>query len=297
MIAKAYSPAGLSGMFSTHIVEGDLLRTGASGGGITLKEGVLVSVRIEEAESSKINTLLNGKECDCYVARKVAEKLLKKAEGEYEITIDQSIKVPIGGGLGTSGASAIATSLALGKALNLKMTYEELARVAHVVEIESCTGLGTVSGLAVGGVVLVTKAGAPGFDEVERLVVDPSLKVVLGFYKPIEKRKVLENKNLDAINKYGLQALQSVKENPCIEEFMESCFWFARTTGLLSHKVLKGIEASLDAGALAASQAMIGETVFSIVDNEKVEDVASSLRNTGALVVISEIEACPARLL
>jgi len=297
MIAKAFSPAGLSAMFASNIVERDYNRTGAVGGGITLEKGVKVIVDIEEADNTEINTFLNDVKCDCYIVKRLALTLIRRVDKNYKVDIKQYIDVPIGGGLGTSGASALATALALGKALRLKLTYEELARIAHRTEIECLTGLGTVSGLVVGGVVLVLKAGAPGYDKVERILVDPSLKIVLGYYGPINKKLVLEGKDLGLINRYGLEAVKNVYSNPCIEEFMRWSLWFAKTSRLLSDKVFIGIKRAVKAGAIAASQAMIGETVFAVVEDEFAEKVAQELRNIGAKVVISDISFAPARLL
>jgi len=295
--AKAYSPGGLSGFFSTHIVEGDLLHTGAWGGGIALRKGVYVAVEVEEGTKTEIITTLNGKRADLFVSRRVAERLLLRTDKQYRVIIKQSIELPMGGGLGTSGASALATALALGKALGLKLTYEELAREAHIAEVECKTGLGTISGLVTGGVVLVIKPGAPGFDRTVRILAEPSLRVVIGFYAPIEKKKVLEGKDISRIDEIGREALSRILEKTDIVHFLETCKWFSQTTGLMGNRVKRGIEAAEKAGALGASQAMIGETVFALVEKDMVEDVSAALRTTGAKITISEIEWCAARLL
>ena len=283
-------------MFASNIVKDNYYKTGAIGGGITLEKGVKVIVDARESENTKIETLLNGIRCDCFIARKIASYLIEKTGKRFDVSINQVIDVPIGGGLGTSGASALATALALGKALRLGYTYDELARIAHKVEIENLTGLGTVSGLVVGGVVLVLEPGAPGYDRVERILVDSSLRVVLGYYGSISKKNVLGGKDIDQINRFGVKAVKRVYEDPCIETFMKWSFWFAKISGLLSKRVLKGIKKAVEAGAIAASQTMIGETVFSIVEEDNIDDVINALKKTNADVIVSKISFCPARL-
>ncbi len=296
-VARAFSPAGLSGIFSAYIVPGDPLRSGAKGGGIALGRGVIVRVEAEESEKQSIVTLLEGKPAEMFVARRVAERVLSLAEGTYSVTIDQRIEVPVGGGLGTSGASALATALAVAKATGVKATYTELARIAHVVEVESGTGLGTISGLVVGGFVLVVEPGPPGSDRVERLLVEPRLRVVVGFYAPIDKRSVIERDGLDRINELGEKALARILEDPSPERFMEESWKFALNAGLTTPRVKRGVEAALASGAIAASQAMIGETVFALTEPEDAESVEEALRKTGAKTVVSGIDWCPARLL
>jgi len=295
--AEAYSPAGLSGFFATHIVKGDLLRTGAIGGGITLEKGVHVTVKAEPSEKNSVITLLNGKKADMYVARRVAEELLSLTEDCFNLIIDQKIDVPVGGGLGTSGASAIATALAVAKAINMHITYYKVAQIAHIAEILSGTGLGTVSGLVVGGLVLITKPGAPGYDKVERILVDDSLRIVIGFFGSIDKREVLGRKDLDKINKIGKEVLNRILNDPTPESFMKYCLYFAKRSGLISKRVLECVETALRLGAIGASQTMIGDAVFALADKDIAENIAEQFKKAGATTLVSRISWTPAKLL
>ena len=294
---EAYSPAGLSGFFATHIVKGDLLRTGAIGGGITLEKGVHVTVKADPSEKNSVITLLNGKKADMYVARRVAEELLSLTEDCFNLIIDQRIDVPVGGGLGTSGASAIATALAVAKAINLHITYYKVAQIAHIAEILSGTGLGTVSGLVVSGLVLIVKPGAPGYDKVERILADDNLRVVIGFFGPIDKKKVLGRKDLDKINEIGKEVLNRILDDPTPESFMKYCLHFAKSSGLISERVLECVETALRLGAIGASQTMIGDAVFALADKDVVEDIVEHFKKAGATALESRISWTPARLL
>ena len=295
--AKAFSPAGLSGFFAAYPVKDDPLRSGAKGGGLALARGVKVEVSVEEAKKTEIITLLNGELRDMYVARRAIEILLQKAEYDMRIVIDQEIQIPVGGGLGSSAASALAAALAFAKAARLKVTYNEAARAAHIADVECGTGLGTVSGLVVGGMLLVTKPGAPDLDEVKRLIVGPELKVVIGFYGPIKKETVLKSSDIPRINEIGEETLRNILRDPLPENFMRECWEFVRKTGLASSRVIKGVEAARKAGALGASQAMIGETVYALVEDGRVAEVAEAVKKTGAEVFVTEVEWRPAHLI
>lgn len=293
--AEAWSPAGLSGLFEAHVVPGDLLRTGARGAGLALSVGVRARVCIREKPG--IVTLLNGEEGDFFVAKRVAEILLSKSPEEVGLVVEQDVQAPMGGGLGTSGASALAVGLASAKALGLKLTYREVAQAAHIADIKCGTGLGTVSGLVVGGAVIVEKPGAPGFDEVNRILFDPKLKVVVGFFGPIVKSKVLRSDGLSLVNELGRSALQELVREPTLEKFLEVSRSFTLKAGLVTPNVLRAFEALAKLDVVGFSQAQVGDTVFAVADSSSVSEVEETLRALGARTLTTEISWAPAHLI
>ena len=296
--AKAYSPAGLSGLFSTYTEPEDPYRKGARGAGIALSKGAWVTVEVEESDKPSLECYLNGARAELGLVKKLLRRILPRAGADLScrVVVRQEVEVPVGGGLGTSGACALATALALAKALGAPMSYYELAREAHVAEIEEGTGLGTVSGLVVGGIVTVLEPGAPGYDKVDRILAGPDLLVVLGFFGPISKREALSRADLSVVDRLGLEALARLEREPTVEAFIRECKWFAERSGYMSERVKAGIEAAERAGALGASQAMIGETVFALAYEEGAERVREALEELGARVVVSRIEWGPAKL-
>ncbi|ABL78451.1 GHMP family kinase ATP-binding protein [Thermofilum pendens] len=292
--AKAWSPAGLSGLFETHIVEGDYLATGARGAGLALKKGVLVEACLTGGEGVRVE-VSNGVRIMPTVET-VARDLLARAglSGGLEVRVD--VSVPVGGGLGTSGASALATALALGKLLGLKLGYMELARVAHVAEVKNRTGLGTVSGLVVGGAVVVLKPGAPGFDAVDRILFD-DVKVVVGFFGAVPKPSILSSKNLAEIDRVGRRLVDELAREMTIEKFAEVSKRFSLETGLATPNVRKAFKLAEELGAVGAGQAQIGDTAFLLVYEDKVERASRALSEMGARVVVSEISWEPAHVL
>jgi pantoate kinase len=296
--AKAYSPAGLSGLFSTHTEASDPYRKGARGAGIALSKGAWVAVEAEENDRLSLECYLNGARTELGLVKRLLHRILPRTGTDRgcRVVVRQVVEVPTGGGLGTSGACALATALALAKALGARMSYYELAREAHLAEIEEGTGLGTVSGLVAGGIVMVLEPGAPGYDRVDRILADPNLLVVIGFFGPVSKREALSRADLKVVDRLGLEALARLEREPTVEAFIRECKWFAERSGYMSERVKAGIEAAERAGALGASQAMIGETVFALVYEEYAEGVRKALEALGAQVLVSRIEWGPARL-
>jgi pantoate kinase len=297
-MARAYSPAGLSGLFSTHTEPEDPYRKGARGAGIALSKGAWVTVEVEESDRQSLECYLNGARAELGLVRRLLRRILPRSgiDRSFKVVVRQEVDVPVGGGLGTSGACALATALALAKALDARMSYYELAREAHVAEIEEGTGLGTISGLVAGGIVMVLEPGAPGYDRVDRVLADPGLLVVVGFFGPIDKREALSRADLRVVDRLGLEALARLEREPTVEAFIRECKWFAERSGYMSGRVKAGVEAAERAGALGASQAMIGETVFALVYEEYAERVREALEALGAQALISRIEWGPARL-
>ncbi len=295
--ARAFSPAGISGLFSAHVEPPDPYRKGARGAGLALASGVSVTVEVEESERAELECYLNGRRAELGLARRVFERIARRfgLSAPYRVVVRQEVGVPMGG-LGSSGASALATALALGRALGLSASYIELAREAHVAEIEEGTGLGTVSGLVVGGAVAVVRPGAPGYDSVVRLVADPDVRVVVGFFAPISKRDALSRVDLARVNELGMRALADLLREPTLERFLESSKRFAARAGFMTERVRRAVEAAEEAGAMGASQAMIGETAFAVAAEDRAERVAEAMRRLGARVLVTEISWSPARV-
>ena len=303
MKAWAYSPCGISSFFEVPSnLSKDPRAIGSRGGGFCISKGVTAEVSIEpiSGETSVVETFINGHQVDFYVARKAVLKVLDMVDGAYKVVVRQRIEAPIGCGFGTSAASALATALAASKALGLHLNLWKLAEIAHVVEVECCTGLGTVSGLITGGVVVVKKPGAPREGYTLRIPVDNTFKVVAAAFQPIEKRKVLLSRSqLQWINSLGRKALQMVLAKPTLNTFLKAAKFFSENSGLASCKVRTAITLAERKGALAAFQNMIGEAIHAIVPLHRVDEVAQALEELSPpRIVVSDLhfEGLSARL-
>ncbi len=275
-------------------MEGDPLKSGARGAGLALERGVTVEVCTAD---EGIETYLNGTRGDYEVARRAATEVMRLVGYTGGLVIRQTVEVPVGGGLGTSGASAIATVLATAGLLGLKLSYTSLARIAHKVEVEAGTGLGTVSGLTVGGACIVVEPGPPGSDRVDRIPVGQDNVVVVGFFGPIKKSFALRSTSLAEVNRRGRLYVEALQREATIENLLSFSKRFSLETGLATQNVREAYTVLEKNGFPLAGQAMVGDTVFTVVPEEDSGKVAGLLEGLGARVVVSRISWKPAILL
>ncbi len=112
--------------------------------------------------------------------------------------------MPIGSGFGTSAAGALGAALAMSKALELNITYNDLGRIAHAAEVRCKTGLGTVGPIMLGGCILSVEPGAPGKSIIDRIPTTEDHIIIAGYYGPIPTKSVLSSPEKRAtINKWG----------------------------------------------------------------------------------------------
>jgi pantoate kinase len=305
--AKAFAPGAISSFFEIYDTEDgqpitDLTRVGAIGGGFGLEKGTYTTVNATEAERGSLTVTINGQPVQAKTTKQVVETLLAHTDKKYAIAVDHRIEVPIGMGFGTSAGGALTTGLALKQALSLPLTYNQIGQVAHVAEIQCVTGLGTVSSLNFGGgLILVTKPGAPGVCQIDRIPISPDYVVVIGYYPSlIPKKSILSSpEKKKEINGYGRIALQSILKDPSLENFLDSCWQFAEKAGFTNDDIRVLVKAAEKAGAVGAAQNMIGEAVHAVVKEEDADSVAEAFKQTlpKQQVIVSRVDFQGARLI
>jgi len=285
--ARAYSPAGISSVFEVVDREAsgrpisDPLRIGARGGGFVISRGVKTEVRLERKRKDQVIVSLNGQvRADAKVSQTVVRTLLRRAEVHAKVIVHHVVEPPIGCGCGTSGAGALSTSLALCEALDLDMTCNQMGQVAHAAEIACKTGLGTVAPLLVGGHVITVQPGAPGKCVIDRIPLDPSYRIVMGWFGPISKTVVLSDQNLRVrINEYGVRALESILKKPTPENFLVSCRRFAENIGFMTERLRRLLCAMESSGAIGATQNMLGEAGHALVEEREAKRIYEAARS------------------
>ena len=305
--AKAFSPGAISSFFEIHDTENgqqitDLTKLGAIGGGFGLEKGTYTTVTATEAKENTLNVIINNQPTLAKTTKQVVETLLCNADKKYSIIINHKIQVPIGMGFGTSAGGALTTGLALKEALSLPLTYNKIGQVAHAAEIQCLTGLGTVSSLNFGGgLILVTKPGAPGICQTDRIPISPDYVVVVGYYPSIvPKKSVLSSiEKKKEINFYGKKALDAILADPSLENFLDSCWGFAEKAGFANDSIRTLVKTAKKAGAVGAAQNMIGEAVHAVVSEENVYSVAEAFKKIlpNKQVIVSRIDFQGARLI
>lgn len=304
--AKAFSPAGISSFFQICDTEPDgkpitnLERVGARGGGFGLKKGVLTEVSVAKSKTKRVKIFINGRQApEAETTRTVVDMLLEKVAQPCNVEVKHRVEVPISAGFGTSAAGAVGTALALCKAMNLRLTYREIGRIAHVAEVKCKTGLGTVSGILSGGCVLVLEPGAPDHGSVDRIPITTDYHIVSGVFQPrLTSEFLMSTKKRAIINEIGQKTMKSILAEPSLENFMHSCKEFALKTGLATKRVKKLMTAAEKAGAIGAAQNMLGEAVHALVMRDKVKSVVEAFERVlpPDKIVVAEVSLQGAQL-
>ena len=302
MKAKAFSPAGISSFFQACLWDskGELLKDpaliGSRGGGIVIKKGVITELEILPSQKNTIKVFINGKLTpNAHTTRTAIEFVLKEVKQAYNVIIRHHIEVPMSAGYGTSGAGALSSVMAFNDALELELSKYEIGKIAHIAEVRCQTGLGSVSGILNGGIVLIVVPGVEGLFNIERIPINPNFagKVVTALVSPIKTRGVIRSyEKLRKINEYGEITLKLIRENPTIENFFKSCKDFAINSGLMSVLIKKMTDVAVENGALGATQNMIGDAMHAIVEPDFVANVVKALGNyvNKEKIIVSDID-------
>ena len=280
LVSRAFSPGGISSFFEVCDSEKDGSpikdpeRIGSRGGGFATAEGVTTEVKAQPSKETKIKIYINGEVREAKTTETMLNLLFKRVKKDYLIEVRHSVIPPIGAGFGTSAAGAYSCGLALSHALGLNLTQNQIGSIAHVADVVCHTGLGTVEGLMVGGMVLVVKSGAAGIGLVDRIPIAPNLKIVAGSFAPIEKRGIILSPEWKkTANRLGQETMKKILCDPSLRNFLGACKDFALNLGLMSERVKQLISEAEEAGAIGATQNMIGEAVHAV----------TAIENSGAV--------------
>jgi pantoate kinase len=284
--AQAFSPGGISSFFEICDTTNDgkriaeLERIGARGGGFVIQKGVRTKVEVDEAKNTAVQILINGKPApEAETSRTVAGSLLARTSKNYKVVIKHRVKVPIGAGFGSSAAGALGTALALSEALNLKLTYNQLGRIAHAAEIKCKTGLGTVGPIMLGGCVLTVEPGGPGISVIDRIPLAADYVIVTGTFGPTATKQVLTSpEKRREVNRWGKKTLDLILEEPTLENFLHRSKEFAEKTGFMTDSTRRLVRLAEKAGAVGVAQNMVGEAVHAVTREENAESIAEAFK-------------------
>jgi pantoate kinase len=285
-LVQAFSPGGISSFFeicdSTEMGKpiSDLEQAGARGGGFVIDKGVHTQVEVQEAKNNSVEIFINGRLApEAETSRTVAKNLLAKTEEKQRVIIRHEVEVPIGAGFGSSAGGALGIALALSKALKLKLTYNQLGRIAHVAEVKCKTGLGTVGPIMLGGCILTIEPGGPGIGIIDRIPLANGYSVVTGVFGPTPTKQILASaEKRREVNRWGRKTLKLILEEPSAENFLACCLEFSEKTGFTTARVRQMVDLAMKAGAIGAAQNMVGEAVHALVFDENAEKVAEAFK-------------------
>ncbi len=304
--AKAFSPAGISSFFEICDKDEDgnpisnLERVGARGGGFGIQKGVSTEIKVSEAKANRLSVLINGKPApQAETTKTVAQMLLGKADRAYDVVVNHRVEIPIGAGFGSSAAGALTTGLALSDALGLRLTYNQIGRIAHVAEVQCKTGLGTVSPLMLGGCILTVEPGAPGISVIDRIPIRDDYVVVAGVYGGTPTKQVLASaEKRREVNRWGRKTLEDILAEPSLANFLACCFEFAEKTGFLTPRLRQLVKLAEKAGAVGAAQNMVGEAVHALVLEENAASIVEAFKQVlpNESIFVARVDLQGARL-
>ena len=258
---RAFAPANISLIFKV-VPHKDPAKMGSLGIGFTVNKGVIVTVK----KSKKTEVFFNKKSINLPTVLSVVKALTNEP---LHISIESPL--PLGSGFGISGASALASALAINKLFNLHGTRLELAKIAHTAEVENKTGLGDIVNQYYGG-FFVKFYSSSSFIVQSVPIVD--IPVYCISYGKLLTSSVLQNSdNLKNINGKASTALRSMKKllrKSSIQfgEILSIARIFARESGLLTSKSVQTLIETIEKRDGHASMIMLGEGVVSDIPFE-----------------------------
>jgi len=298
--ASAFVPGHISGFFQICDGPPEPERKGSRGAGPNLNLGVRTEVAVEPSDSPGIEITINGRAApEAQTTKAVITQIMRMVPEPMWIVIKHISQVPIGAGYGASGAGALGTALALNEALNLNLERNQITTLAHVAEVMCDTGRGDVVPQTLGGLVISREPGAPAYGDWSQIRVPDEVRVVCGTLGPLPTRGVLKDRGLlERSEKFGGSALKALVKNPTPQEFMRVSRKFAERLGLLDDELCALIEAALAAGAIGASQVMIGRAVFAFARAAEAEGVRRAFLELlkPNEVMVADIDRAGARL-
>ena len=256
MTTTAFAPGNVSGVFRI-VRDEDPRRMHSLGMGFTVSHGVTASVG--DAPATEI--AFNGEVFDFATVRHVVEALTSRP-----VRVALESPLPLSGGFGLSGASALAAAYALDARFELGLDERALGMIAHVAEVENLTGLGDVCGQFHGGCLAKLTPGDP-LAAVPLPVAEQA--VFYRYFGPIVTSEIIgDPEHAARINAAADAALSDLDRLAgqgiaAFGAYVAVAKRFAVASGLLRHAEVRRIISEVEAAGGAASMIMLGNAVFS----------------------------------
>lgn len=258
--AKAFAPGNISCIFSIQKKQNPE-NSGSKGVGFTINSGVIVKVRKINKNLKNIIYFNNKK-----IYFPTINCLIKKLTNEtLEVKIKS--KLPLGCGFGLSGASAIATSYAINHLFNLGKTNYELAKIAHISEVENGTGLGDVVNQYFGGFLI---KNVPSYKFQFKKIPMNNRRIYYKVFGKLDTKSIITNeKSEKKINYAAYASLKKInlllkKNNKnLLEKIIKISKEFALKSGLLKNKHIIEFIKKIEKDKSSATMIMLGNSMFS----------------------------------
>jgi len=266
MQAVAFAPGHITGFFKAEIEPREPEQKGSIGAGFCIKEGVTTKVKVTSSDKPGFKIIIIGYKSDnTQVSEFVVKEFFKIVKGNYFLEIEHNTTIPVGYGLGSSGAVALSLSFALNKALGTNLSRTKIGQIAHNAEIYCKTGLGTVLSSYHGGFEIRTKHGAPGIGSLQKIHTDYSAIVIC--FSPISTKQYIKSE-LSKINGLGGKMVTKLLKSRDQMEFLDMSLEFAKYVDVITPQMKQVID-DLSKNGFKSGVAMFGETIFTLVPKTK----------------------------
>ena len=285
--SECYVPSHITGFFVPFFSD-DCLKTGSTGTGVSLSLGVNTKINVMEGRGS-VDIYLNGTKKNSAPVSLNCINLVKKKYLKYftnkDILIQHESDVPVESGFGASASAALGICFSIKDMI--KMSPEECIKIAHETEVNTLSGLGDVVAEIKGGIEIRKSPGVDG--EIENIPSN-GLKVIAISLGMKKTESVLKNpEKVKIIEKCGAKLLKKLISEPTVERMMECSKKFTYSTGIMPKEILDLIEIVSEINSFNASGIMIGEGVFTFINEEDEKKVLESLIDIKGDFIVSPI--------
>ena len=299
MRGEAFCPAHVTGFFTAELENKESPELiGSLGAGFSMQEGVTTTVRArpktkDDATNFQLN--ISGYKSDnTQVSEFMINEFLNIVNYEYFIEVFHDIPIPVGYGLGCSGAVALSLGIALNQALGTKLSKTQVGQIAHNAEIKCRTGLGDVLASYHGGFEIRTKSGAPGIGAIQKIKTNSSDVIIICF-SPISTKEFL-NERLSSINGLGGKMVKELLKSKDCNEFQDMSIKFAKYVEVITPRMNEVIN-ELHKNGIKCGVALFGETIFSLISSDMENKVMKILQKyKEGIIIRSKIDNAGARL-
>jgi len=299
MQGEAFCPAHVTGFFTAELENKERPELiGSLGAGFSMQEGVTTNVKArpktKDDDSNFQLNIIGYKSDNTQVSEFMINEFLKMVNYEYFIEVFHDIPIPVGYGLGCSGAVALSLGIALNQALGTKLSKTLVGQIAHNAEIKCQTGLGDVLASYHGGFEIRTKSGAPGIGIVQKIKIN-STDVIMICFSPVSTKQFL-NERLSSINGLGGKMVKELLNSKDCNEFQDMSIKFAKYVEVITPRMDQVIQELHDNG-IKCGVALFGETIFSLIPAKMEDKVMKILQKyKEGIIIRSKIDNVGARL-
>ena len=169
------------------------------------------------------------------------------------------------------------------------------AQIAHYAEIVCRTGLGTVIAEYTGGLETRTSAGAPGIGTIRKTELKGH-RAIIFCMAPISTKSILSH-NFDFKSGWPDNAwLNNLKAAVDLRDFVNMAYEFVSNMGLTKGRCKEPIS-SLKSHGFASSVALFGDTIFTIVPEDRVREAELCLVGFSGQLFTCSVDNVGARVL